>query len=57
MMSKAYREEASIRSLRGKFGLSPENFRKIQVGAVQAVSLYGVEPWWDETGKLLISKN
>jgi phage terminase small subunit len=40
MMSKAYRAEARIRSLRGKFGLSPENVRKIQVAAVQAVAFY-----------------
>jgi hypothetical protein len=31
------------------FPLSPENVRKIQVAAVQAVSLYGAELWWDET--------
>jgi hypothetical protein len=43
MMSKAYRAEARIRSLRGKFGLSPENVRKVQVAAVQAVALYGAE--------------
>jgi hypothetical protein len=49
MMSKAYRAEARIRSLRGKFGLSPENVRKTQVAAVQAVALYGAELWWDET--------
>jgi hypothetical protein len=48
-MSKAYRAEARIRSLGGKFGLSPENVRKIQVAAVQAVALYGAELWWDET--------
>jgi ribonuclease HI len=49
MMSKAYRADARVRSLRGKFGLSPENVRKIQVAAVQAVALYGAELWWDET--------
>jgi hypothetical protein len=49
MMSKAYRAKVSVRSLRGKFGLSPENVRKIQVAAVQAVALYGAELWWDET--------
>jgi hypothetical protein len=48
MMSKACRAEARVRSLRGKFGLSPENIRKIQVAAVQAVALYGAELWWDE---------
>jgi hypothetical protein len=48
MMSKAYHAEARVRSLRGKFGLSPENVRKIQVAAVQA-ALYGAELWWDET--------
>jgi phage terminase small subunit len=45
MMSKAYRAEVRLRSLRGKFGLSPENVRKIQVAAVQAVALYGAEIW------------
>jgi hypothetical protein len=49
MMSKAYRAEARVRSLQGKFSLSPENVRKIQVAAVQAVALYGAELWWDET--------
>jgi ribonuclease HI len=49
MMSKAYRAESRIRSLRGKFGLSPENVRKVQAAAVQAVALYGAELWWDET--------
>jgi ribonuclease HI len=49
MMPKAYRAAARIRSLRGKVGLSPENGRKIQVAAVQAVALYGAELWWDET--------
>jgi hypothetical protein len=48
-MSKAYRAEARVRSLRRKLGLSPENVRKIQVAAVQAVALYGAELWWDET--------
>jgi hypothetical protein len=48
-MSKAYRAEARVRSLRGQFGLSPENVRKIQVAAIQAVALYGAELWWDET--------
>jgi hypothetical protein len=49
MMSKAYRAEARVRSLQGKFGLSPENVGNIQVVAVQAVVLYGVELWWDDT--------
>jgi hypothetical protein len=49
MMSKAYRAEARVRSRGGNFGLSPENVRKIQVAAVQAVALYGAELWWDET--------
>jgi hypothetical protein len=49
MMSKTYRAEARVRSLRGKFGLSPENVRKIQVAVVQAVAVYGAELWWDET--------
>jgi hypothetical protein len=49
MISKAYRAEARVRSLRRKFSLSPENVRKIQVAAVQAVALYGAELWWDET--------
>jgi hypothetical protein len=40
MMSKAYRAEVRARSLRGKFGLSPENVRKIQVAAVQAVVIW-----------------
>jgi hypothetical protein len=48
MISKAYRAEARVRSPRGKFGLSPENIRTIQVAAVQAVGLYGAELWWDE---------
>jgi hypothetical protein len=49
MMSKAYCAEARIGSLRGMFGLSPENVQKIQVAAVQAVALYGAKLWWDET--------
>jgi hypothetical protein len=49
MMSKAYCAEARVRSLGGKIGLSPENVRKIQVAAVQAVPVYGAELWWDET--------
>jgi phage terminase small subunit len=61
MMSKAYRAEARVRSLRGKFGLSPENVRKIQVAAVQAVALYEVELWWDDDKEsfpnLLVFKN
>jgi hypothetical protein len=40
MMSKAYRAEARVRSLRGKFSLSPENVRKIQVAVGQAVALF-----------------
>jgi hypothetical protein len=48
-MSKAQHAEATVRSLRGKFGLSPENVCKIQVAAVQAAALYGVEQWWDKT--------
>jgi hypothetical protein len=49
MMSKAYRAEARVRSLRGKFGLSSENVCKIHLAAVQAVPLYRAELWWDET--------
>jgi hypothetical protein len=49
MISKAYRAEARVRSLRGKFGLSPDNVRRIQIAAVQAVALYGAELWGDET--------
>jgi hypothetical protein len=49
MMSKAYRAEARVRSLRGKFGLSPETVCKIQVAPVQAVALYRAGVWMDET--------
>jgi hypothetical protein len=49
MMPKAYHAEARVRSLLGKFGLSPEIVRKIQFAAVQAVALYRAELWWDET--------
>jgi hypothetical protein len=45
MMSMVYRAEARVRSLRGKFGLSPENVCKIQVA--EAIALYGAELWWD----------
>jgi ribonuclease HI len=50
MMNKARRAEARVRSLGGKFGLTPENVRKIQIAAVQAVALYGSELWWGESG-------
>jgi hypothetical protein len=49
MMSKPYHAEPRVRSLQGKFGLLPDNVRTIQVAALQAVALYGVELWWDET--------
>jgi hypothetical protein len=48
MMNNARRAEGRVRSLRGKFGLTPENMRKIQVAGVQAVALYGSELWWGE---------
>jgi hypothetical protein len=49
-MSKACRAEARIRSLRGKFGSTSQNVRKIQVAAVQSVTPYGPEKWRDERG-------
>jgi hypothetical protein len=42
-MPKVYCAEARVRSLRGKFGLSPENVRKIQAAAVQELALYDIQ--------------
>jgi hypothetical protein len=50
MMNKARRAEARVRSLRRKFGSTPENVRKTQVAAVEAVAFYGSELWWGESG-------
>jgi ribonuclease HI len=46
-LAKAKQAEARVRSLVGKFGLTPANVRRVQVAAVQAVALYGAELWWD----------
>jgi hypothetical protein len=35
--------EARVRSLVGKLGMTPTNVKRIQVAAVLAVALYGVE--------------
>jgi hypothetical protein len=46
MIKKAHSVEGRIRSLRGKFGLTPENVRQIHVPGVQDVALSGSELWW-----------
>jgi len=44
--AKARRTQNRVRSLMTKKGFSSEACRRIQVGAVQAGSLYGAELWW-----------
>ncbi|KAL1978972.1 hypothetical protein VTN96DRAFT_7858 [Rasamsonia emersonii] len=45
-LRKARMAEARVQSLCRQQGLPPGLVRKIQVAAVQAVALYGVELWW-----------
>jgi hypothetical protein len=45
-LQKARAAEAMVRSLCRTQGLAPGLVRRIQVAAVQAVALYGVELWW-----------
>jgi len=45
-LAKARQAQNRVRSLMTKKGLSSEGCKRIQVGAVQAVALYGSELWW-----------
>ena len=45
-LKKAKIAEIRIKKLSKTYGLSPALLRKIQIIAVQSVTLYGVELWW-----------
>jgi hypothetical protein len=45
-MAKAYQTENQIKRLHNKFGMTPENVRKIMIATVQASALFGSKIWW-----------
>jgi hypothetical protein len=47
VMAKAKKVRARVRIITGKHGLNPANAGKVQVVAVQSITLYGAEMWWD----------
>jgi hypothetical protein len=47
-MKKARAAEARLQNLTKTYGIDPKSVRAVQVACVQAVSLYGIELWWDQ---------
>jgi hypothetical protein len=45
-MAKVYQTENQINCLHNKFGMIPENTRKIMITTVQAPTFFGSKIWW-----------